>query len=1428
MVANRIIDSDLTIAADDLITIHNPDINNINWWLGADRPAFIYDSPSGTAQFVNHGNITVSLGLDTPTGEAPGNLIGFGVSRYSGTSGTAFFQNAADGSFVVDSQWIDVTGSVIYGETYGFYAPQQSIGFYNDGHFEVRAASGTAYGHYSAGGSGFYSPFNNSGTFVVTSAYDAYGVYGLYDSPFSNTGSITVQGGDFAVGVLYADLRNSGFTNAGTITATTDLASPYLSIGVYFSESVGNSVFHHYNSGTITADIAFWIENDHSTTLLGQDYLHNSGTINGAVILSFGDDVVDNSGTIAGTVLLGPGNDRYDGSAGLNSGQIEGGTGDDLLIGGVHDDNLFGDWGNDILSGGSGGDFIDGGMGADMLDGGAGADTLSYLESLSSVTVDLVAGTASDGISTDLVRGFEQLIGSRFADDLRGSKSGDSLVAGDGDDRVDGSAGNDVLWGGRGNDDLTGGSGNDTFEFNVGDGSDLIRDFAAGDAIAIYGYTALQSLTQAGSDVMLALSQSDHITLLNTTVAAVQAALQFSATPLADLVAPGDQTIRVSDDDFVIPAGVTVTLTDPADFDYRGTAYSGQGILLASTGRAPGFFNAGTFSYIDSGLPRVVGISRDYGGYWDDDHHFANQATGSILIKNNAGDAIGVFGIPRSFNYGSIHVVAQGGDAYGFTDLPSLVSVFDVGQFVNAGNLTVDATGLAIGLGQFFKSTASIDRIYNSGVISVHGQLGSVGIDWKPFGHPANITRPFLYNSGQIMVADGTVTKDSAAVQVGWSFDAQLWNSGTLQGDYSIKRGDASGVAGTLSIYNSGSLIGDVDLLSYYDSGQAKAVLINTGRIAGNVALTGSDDLFDGRQGTFTGTLYGNDGNDRLLTGGGAQSLLGGFGDDLLSGGADNDQLTGGAGADTFRFGAGFGIDTITDFNAANGDRVEVADYSAWQSIVQQGSDVVVTFAAGDELVFQNQTLASITTNLFTWNASAIAANTIPTAPTAPSVPEAVPAHAPDPIFPLYGTSASDTLNGNASVEVLFGLAGNDVLNAGGGNDILTGGAGADTLTGGAGSDVFKDTAANMSGDTITDFGIGDRIVITDANIAGFSFILSGHTLTYTGGSLTLGSVPSGTIVASAAAGGGVQLMVMQHDPANDFNGDGKSDILWRDDGGVITDWLGTANGGFTSNPFYVTPDSSWHVIGTGDFNGDGKSDLLWRSDSGTITDWLGQADGGFTSNPFYATPDSSWHVIGTGDFNGDGKSDLLWRSDSGTITDWLGQADGGFTSNPFYVTPDSSWHVIGTGDFNGDGKSDLLWRSDSGTITDWLGQADGGFTGNPFYATPDSSWHVIGTGDFNGDGKSDILWRSDSGTITDWLGQANGGFTSNPFYVTPDSSWHVIGTGDFNGDGRSDILWRSDSGTITDWLGQANGGFTSNPFYVTPDSSWHVQDPLF
>jgi hypothetical protein len=261
---------------------------------------------------------------------------------------------------------------------------------------------------------------------------------------------------------------------------------------------------------------------------------------------------------------------------------------------------------------------------------------------------------------------------------------------------------------------------------------------------------------------------------------------------------------------------------------------------------------------------------------------------------------------------------------------------------------------------------------------------------------------------------------------------------------------------------------------------------------------------------------------------------------------------------------------------------------------------------------------------------------------------------------------------------------------------------------------------------------------------------------------------------------------------------------------------------------------TDWHIVGTGDFNGDGRDDVLWRNNNGQITDWLGQPGGGFASNfeNVNANVDLSWHIVGTGDFDGDGRDDILWRNDSGRVTNWLGQTNGGFTSN--FANADANagldWHIVGTGDFNGDGYDDVLWRNDNGQITDWLGQAGGGFASNfdDLNANVDLGWHIAGTGDFNGDGRDDILWRHDSGRVTNWLGQANGGFVSN--FANADANagldWHIVATGDYNGDGRDDVLWRNDSGDFFNWLGAGQGNFVSNfeASNAFVDNSWQVQ----
>jgi len=99
-----------------------------------------------------------------------------------------------------------------------------------------------------------------------------------------------------------------------------------------------------------------------------------------------------------------------------------------------------------------------------------------------------------------------------------------------------------------------------------------------------------------------------------------------------------------------------------------------------------------------------------------------------------------------------------------------------------------------------------------------------------------------------------------------------------------------------------------------------------------DLATGDGDDLIFGRKGDDV--IGGGGGGDELYGGGGSDTLTGGDGDDRLDGQGGTDMLTGGSGADMFGFARANrdGVDRITDFSRAGGDRIDASAIDADRS----------------------------------------------------------------------------------------------------------------------------------------------------------------------------------------------------------------------------------------------------------------------------------------------------------------------------------------------------------------------------------------------------------------------------------------------------------------------------------------------------------------
>ena len=107
-------------------------------------------------------------------------------------------------------------------------------------------------------------------------------------------------------------------------------------------------------------------------------------------------------------------------------------------------------------------------------------------------------------------------------------------------------------------------------------------------------------------------------------------------------------------------------------------------------------------------------------------------------------------------------------------------------------------------------------------------------------------------------------------------------------------------------------------------------------------------------------TCNGDDGDDIVRGGQGNDIVNGGAGNDYVSGDKGDDTMTGGAGADIFHSFGDAGIDRVTDFSLAQGDRVQL-DPGTVFTLSQVGADTVINMTGGGQMTLVGIQLSALT-----------------------------------------------------------------------------------------------------------------------------------------------------------------------------------------------------------------------------------------------------------------------------------------------------------------------------------------------------------------------------------------------------------------------------------------------------------------------------------
>ena len=179
------------------------------------------------------------------------------------------------------------------------------------------------------------------------------------------------------------------------------------------------------------------------------------------------------------------------------------------------------------------------------------------------------------------------------------------------------------------------------------------------------------------------------------------------------------------------------------------------------------------------------------------------------------------------------------------------------------------------------------------------------------------------------------------------------------------------------------------------------------------------------------------------------------------------------------------------------------------------------------------------------------------------------------------------------------------------------------------------------------------------------------------------------------------------------------------------------------SLPSNLRVTGATQVLNAGDWNRDGKSDVITREDDGdTLVLRPGRGDGTFGDGMLMSKGWKSFtHLAALGDVTGDKLPDLVGRAGNGPVTIFPGNRGSGFKAPVLAPASLRTFNQIGAGSWKPGSMPGSAFVGSDGAFVPYAGSNGTDLAGY--------DW-VIGPGDMDGNGVADLVVRDTHGTL--WL----------------------------------------------------------------------------